>query len=1047
MKGKKVKKISLILSLIMIISLIGFNKSVVADIPSKPSFDLDMTATPNPAMIGEDITVNGKIKPQPFETEIPAKEIVLVLDTSGSMEEEINELCELPRGRYCISHSSHESNHEGRRHDWKDDYCSVHEKTGAHTYKKKKIDALKEAAKDFIETMKNVENLKIAILQYSSLATINPNNTNGNETYYAIDRNPSSLTVTKYNSAGENFINASSSNLLTMIDNLKADGGTNIGEGLRKAIYILDKEESNASKSIVLMTDGAPTFYSAKKINKTYEQWKNDWKTTGRNKDSWTSGISEEKVKAAFDNWCSYMDLKTNFTYDNWKAQWNGWVLLTSEEKAKIKSAFDDYKEYNNSNVYEEYYDINNNPIKYVGGNGSSINDKSLNYAKYIGNLIKEKGYNSYSIGYGMNTEGNNALKSIHSSMTGNQLSDDKTKNEEKGYYQTSDNIGGIFNNIATEILNSYPVNNLALNITFQDGFTLNIGGNKVDIGNITYTKVEGASSTNKVKYEAKEVPFSFIVKASKVGQQTINSKINISYVFNNEPLSNDVNKPISINVESNELPKIGASLVSEKSVSITKEEEFKVKYKLSPEDFEFNDVNNATEKDVILLIDNSSLVNDNAFNSLKNSMFNKLLNNTTLRNSKTNYSVITFSDQAKSLAGFTDNITQLNDNVIKNINKTSSSVADLNKTVDLIKETFSKGRASASKNIIIIAQDNVNYSSEKIDELESKGYNIIILSLGNGQSSNLLKLKDNKDLLIENESVFITGNDGNNVENNIMGKVAERLISSTKYKPYIFNPEININLLGNFEVLEGATMINETTAKLLSDKKVVYNNIGNNMYHAEPIEIEFTVKVKAENPGSYIFGSATLKHENLIGGYKEIVLETPKVTVKEEVKDLVHGLYSGLSGNEVIIDKASGEKGFEIIGASTVTFGAKFKTSSDKVKATLNIDSKFDLSYAEFEVYKVGKSEGKTILIKLEQLNNKINTNSLDIEIGNIGTNGIETELVVVYKAKVKENSVNELFENKITIGKLNESTSIYTPASPIHNEEDSMDKLPNLF
>ena len=73
---RKFKIISIITSLFVIstlISLKSLNANAAGEIPDKPDFDLEILASPNPAMVGEDITVSGKIIPKPFETVIPAK--------------------------------------------------------------------------------------------------------------------------------------------------------------------------------------------------------------------------------------------------------------------------------------------------------------------------------------------------------------------------------------------------------------------------------------------------------------------------------------------------------------------------------------------------------------------------------------------------------------------------------------------------------------------------------------------------------------------------------------------------------------------------------------------------------------------------------------------------------------------------------------------------------------------------------------------------------------------------------------------------------------
>lgn len=69
--------------------LVSINSSefrVKADIASKPQFTVTIDSyTPKNPKLGEEITINGTIHPQPFKISIPPKEIVLVLDSSGSM--------------------------------------------------------------------------------------------------------------------------------------------------------------------------------------------------------------------------------------------------------------------------------------------------------------------------------------------------------------------------------------------------------------------------------------------------------------------------------------------------------------------------------------------------------------------------------------------------------------------------------------------------------------------------------------------------------------------------------------------------------------------------------------------------------------------------------------------------------------------------------------------------------------------------------------------------------------------------------------------------
>lgn len=386
MIGKsKFKIISYILSVCIIITLISFeNISVRANnIASKPNFKIaDLTATPSEVKVGEDILVSGKIVPEDFETIIKPKEIVLVLDTSGSMSNSIKL---------------------------------------KNNYKSTKIEELKKAAKSFVETMNGVPNLKIGIVAYSTEATINPYSYNkGKKEVKSID-SKNSYEVQNYKSYSSNILDNGNDMLNKIIDNIKPMGGTNIGEGIRKAIYMLDNGSENTDKTIVLMSDGKPTYYSV----------------------------------------------------------------------------------YNNKDFYKEI----NNIYPSIAGTGSDTNDKTREYSNIIANMVKEKGYNAYSIGYGI-TDGKNDFMKIHASMRG--LLNEKESTKENGFFETSDgSITEIFNQIAQNIKNSYELKYISLNLTFNKFFTLNIGGNKVNIGNINYNKISEDITNGKVVYHAEPVNFS----------------------------------------------------------------------------------------------------------------------------------------------------------------------------------------------------------------------------------------------------------------------------------------------------------------------------------------------------------------------------------------------------------------------------------------------------------------------------------------------------------------------------------------------------------
>lgn len=100
----------------------------------------------------------------------------------------------------------------------------------------KRITVAKEAAKSFLNKLKGKTGVKAGLISYDNLADIEKNLTSD--------------------------INS----LITAVDGLQVGGGTNIGDGLRRAYYKLIKSgNSSAEKYIILLTDGEPTYHSIKK--------------------------------------------------------------------------------------------------------------------------------------------------------------------------------------------------------------------------------------------------------------------------------------------------------------------------------------------------------------------------------------------------------------------------------------------------------------------------------------------------------------------------------------------------------------------------------------------------------------------------------------------------------------------------------------------------------------------------------------------------------------------------------------------------------------
>ena len=173
--------------------LVNINRTIsVSNVKAGDTFDVKYTITPKP------ITANSQDNNK-------QKEIVLVMDTSGSMD-------------WVVGSNRKPSNDS----------------------EKSRLRIMKNVAESFITKFNNNDKARIALIKYNNYAS----NITGN------------------------FINIKSNNISDFtgksgyIEKLSADGSTNIGDGLRKAYYMLSDNAQGQDKYIVLMTDGEAEAYS-----------------------------------------------------------------------------------------------------------------------------------------------------------------------------------------------------------------------------------------------------------------------------------------------------------------------------------------------------------------------------------------------------------------------------------------------------------------------------------------------------------------------------------------------------------------------------------------------------------------------------------------------------------------------------------------------------------------------------------------------------------------------------------------------------------------
>jgi Mg-chelatase subunit ChlD len=944
--------------------------SVNADVATKPAFDVKINSvSPESPKVGEDITVSGEIVPKPFETEVPNKEIVLVLDVSGSMDEAINMECTNTRVKYCTRHGkpdceedtpcrleerwdrnsyrwlwycqehggwSYSANEDcnNKSHNWVENYCVEHGVRGAHTIKSTKIVELKKAAKNFVDKMKDVPNLKISIVAYSTEATINPNGKNGNKTVTDVDRK-NSHSVPNYTSGGDSLININDNRLISMIDKLEALGGTNTGEGLRKAQHILRNGNPNANKTIVLMSDGLPTFYS-----------------------------------------------------------------VTSKDK--------------------NFYTTIDNKNPSFSGKGSGLDDTAVSYATTIGGIVKGTANNVFSIGYGLgdeNSSNNKTLKSIHKSIGG----------ADNNFFASNDGaIDNVFQQIATEILATYAINNVKMEMNLKSGFTLSIGGNTIDIDNVLY-KTDGEIKNGKVTYTAESVPFKFIIKSEVQGHHKIFEGSTVSFPWrDNETITAPV-PTIDIYIDKNELPNIIAKLTSAAEVKAFPGDEIKVVYDVIGEDFAYKDSSNMREKDIVIVLDVSKdMVDSGKLEAIKTALVDSLINNGGLKGENVKFSLITFSNKYEVHSGLTDNRDEMRRMIQSIDSKDNNNSRQIDNAMVKAKEILDKGNENADKYMILIASkhliyndnNNSNSTDNKLPDLSDNKYNIMSLNLSEIGNKNLYELHKKIGKTMEN--YFISEDKGgNDIKNPLMGKLADRIISQGRYKPYEIPTDIRVNLGDNFTMVSSAKSYKDGIATI-EGPTVIYESKGDGKYTAKnpSYRVEFIVKPKEDKNGTISFGdNNVIAYKNLVKEEVTKSIQTPKVNIISPVRNLVHGLDNGhISGGYSVTE---GE--VRIADGMNVNIASVATILSSNVNVELRINKDIDLKdLSKIVVYTIKDGKLTEVSCDITSIDNNEAQNCYNIKLPS-GING-ETQMVVRYQCRMPSSThteENKTYENNILFNK----------------------------
>lgn len=1006
MRGYKKKIIVVLTTVILAATMVlsGSQTIASAGIASQPSFTVEVTdINPREAFVGEDVTVSGVLKPQPFEAEVPEKEIVLVLDTSASMDEAVevpsSEICTGNIEKYCVNHHSSDcvdcdltyvrtyrewyiigwryydeyycSSHneyvsvrngyakpdvcnERYRHDWRYDYCPEHNVEGEHyisSTSSTKIAELKKAAKAFVTKMSNVKNLKISIVAFSSVATINPYEVLGKRNVIRLLSYGYSdyRTVTKYSTLGDSFLDITDNRLYDMIDNLEALGGTNTGEGLRKANYLLYNGNKNANRTIVLMSDGLPTYYSC-------------------------------------------------------------------------------------DSKYNKYTGSGSDDTPYISGPGNSVTNDTKGYANQMAEEVKKNVNNVFSIGYGLGdkeSNDNKILREIHNSMGG------KSEN----FYASSDGaIDGIFSDIADEIKALYPINDVKLDIEVNSPTIELPGGSVIDMGTVSY-RTDGEVTNGKVIYRAEDIPFSFIVKGNKPGDYTFTGEIGVKFPWEDEILSSSSKFDVGIvKFKDNDLPDIEAKLVN--PATDTKEigEETQITYNIIPNSFEYkDDYSKLLSKDVVFVVDTSAAMN-NKYDGLKH-FWSGLLNKYTSSDTS-KFALVTFDNQGSLVQGLSKAsvIKKLTDSITITNSSTRNIESGLKVARDELK---TNGISDSEKYIIMITAGNLSYQSSEIDKIKAEGYNYIGVKLGdeeNGQATDSLKyLQKYMGGSEDNYYNSISYNEG---EINHIAKRIYEILSTKSYRPYIFSDVVlRFNIGDQFDVVSGLTKVeghSDYNYELKVDPIEYKGSVvdGNVNYTGKESQVSFIIKPK--DYGELKFkDSNTISYTNLL---EERIISRGIITpvINVESLEMSHGVYMGYDNNSKAYN--IDESGLEFAKGSTVTFGARIDTGSDSTELTLDINPGMTLekdSFGRDVLPKVYEIMGDGSLSQIGTMVNSLDTYKYTIDKDGEAT-AHKRSILVLYSVVLPEGSGE--FKNTIKVRDTEKDAVV-----KVSGDKDKA--LPNLF
>lgn len=959
------KKVSVsIISFLTIISLLIpfiYTYNIKANAESKesePSFGVEINSSSNIASVGQDITISGNIIPNDFTINVPEKDVVLILDISNSMVDEIGE-------------------------------------TG-----KTRLEKMNDAVLKFLDSVKDTPNMKISIIAYSSDAFVNPIEFKGITEIWKKSSGVNKK-MFNYECSSTVFYDAKSQSdeLKKIVDTVVGsvskiektnngyeydksiiEGGTSTGEALRQAHRVLNQSNSK-NKSIILMTDGVPSYYSSKSNSK-----------------------NDKNVEEAF-----YTDINENTLRGDNKNDKNlnppylgggGSVSKDNVVKNATKYAVKIGKDIKNTTMYTLGYGVSKS--KYIEDIHKSIAGNKENlYFKGEEEDITEV-FRDIALKISTNEQSNNLV--INLNLPPEIQSKDGKNNVDLGEDKIIKYTGNYINN-NTQI--EYKAEKVPFSFVIKGNTsgTYNLFGEN-NQSNIKFT-IRGKENVLKLPKVSLIVGIPDIQAELKNENDYLNKKYKVGDVI-----------PISYTI---------------KPQNFTYNED-------SVDNNQTYDPNGP--KDIIFVVDTSSQTKGK-LEAIKEALKNKIiLNNNNDRfsiityDSNVQYKTLDNYPDLNQVKNMKNNGISTYSNAIEDIfseivkektqennNINESNLLDaLKQAYDIFEngrkekatEAFDKERSKAGKNIIIIGANNVNLNEIKSSNIieKIKKYNLITLDLGDinkekrGTNTNLKELQysfigknivDNETVEDEeNNNYYMNINydnydknnpykifdDQNNfggtnwiikqadrIKNKLLGPSVTTSISKERYE---FKAKLKFNLNSNFSIqsVEGSNLNpleNDNNGYTVESNEIpIIYTLNKDKNEYESSEQVMTFKIKILKSGNLRFGNTNNIVYRAIGDFNLTnPLKTPIINVVDTELGLEYGIYKG----GININQANENNIFN--NKAIVPMAAKFDYTEQDKKVEIELNKGLK-NYGKPLIYQI--IDGKSLSL----LNTKSEFNSV---------------------------------------------------------------------